>query len=64
MDADRVSEDLQSGDKVRINSGPFESMVGVFKRRTKDKARVKILLDAMNYQSHLEIEREMVEKVN
>ena len=61
MDDDR---DLQNGDKVRINSGPFESMVGVFKRKTKDKARVRILLDAMNYHSHLEIEREMVEKVN
>lgn len=57
-------DDLESGDKVRINSGPFESMVGVFKRRTKDKARVKILLDSMNCESHLEIDREMVEKVN
>ena len=57
-------DDLESGDKVRITSGPFESMVGVFKRKTKDKARVQILLDAMNCESHLLIDREMVEKVN
>ena len=57
-------DDLENGDKVRINSGPFESMVGIFKRRTKDKARVQILLDAMNSESHLLIDREMVEKVN
>ena len=59
-----LDDDLENGDKVRINSGPFESLVGVFKRRTKDKGRVKTLLDAMNYQSHLLIDQEMVEKVN
>jgi transcriptional antiterminator RfaH len=57
-------KELEPGDRVRINSGPFKSLVGIFKRRTKDKDRVKILLDAMNYQSHLLIDRAIVEKVN
>jgi len=57
-------DELESGDKVRINSGPFESMVGIFKRKTKDKTRVQILLDVMNCASHLEIDSEMIEKVN
>jgi transcriptional antiterminator RfaH len=60
----RKDEELKLGDRVRINSGPFESLVGIFERRTKDKDRVKILLDAITYQSHLLIEREMVEKVS
>jgi transcriptional antiterminator RfaH len=59
-----MDEDLKLGDKVRINSGPFESLIGIFKRRTKDKDRVKILLDAMTCQSHLLIDRKMVEKLN
>jgi transcriptional antiterminator RfaH len=54
---------FESGDRVRINSGPFKSLLGIFQRPTKDKERVKILLDAMNNQSHLLIERGMVEKV-
>lgn len=60
----RRDEELKLGDRVRINSGPFQSLIGIFERRTKDKDRVKILLDAMKYQSHLLIDRELVEKVN
>jgi transcriptional antiterminator RfaH len=58
-----MDEALEPGDRVRISSGPFASLLGIFKRKTKDKDRVRILLDAMNYQSHLLIDREMVEKV-
>jgi transcriptional antiterminator RfaH len=57
-------EDLKPGDRVRINSGMFESLVGVFRQSTRDKERVKILLDAMKTQSHLLVARDLVEKVN
>jgi transcriptional antiterminator RfaH len=60
----RKDQELEPEDRVRIISGPFKSLVGIFKRRTKDKDRVRILLDAINYQSHLLIDREIVEKVN
>jgi transcription antitermination factor NusG len=58
-----TDEDLKPGDRVRINSGLFENLVGVFKRSTKDKERVKILLDAMKCQSHVLIDRACVERV-
>jgi transcriptional antiterminator RfaH len=58
------SEELELGDRVTISSGPFKNLVGIFKRMTKDQDRVKILLDAMKYQSHLLIDRKMVEKMN
>jgi transcriptional antiterminator RfaH len=58
-----TDEDLKPGDRVRINSGPFENLVGIFKRSTKDKERVKILLDAMKCQSHVLIDRVCVQKV-
>lgn len=57
-------EELEPGERVRINSGPFKSFVGIFKRKTKDKDRIRILLDTISCQSHLLIDREIVEKVN
>ena len=60
----RMLDELKLGDQVRINSGPLQSVIGVFERKLKDKDRVRILLNAMNYQSHLLIDREMVEKVH
>ncbi len=60
----RRDEQLEPGDRVTISSGPFKSLVGIFKRITKDKDRVRILLDAMQCQSHLLIDRKMVEKMN
>jgi transcriptional antiterminator RfaH len=57
-------EELTPGDKVRITSGPLQSLVGVFERKLSDKERVEILLNTINYQSHLHIDREMVEKIH
>jgi transcriptional antiterminator RfaH len=56
-------EDLRVGDPVRVNSGPLQSIVGVFEWKLKAKDRVKILLSTMSYGSHLLIDRAMVEKV-
>lgn len=56
-------DDFRAGDSVRINSGPLQNIEGVFERKLKDKDRVKILLNTMNYGSHLVIDRSMVEKV-
>jgi transcriptional antiterminator RfaH len=60
----RIDQELKLGDRVRISCGPFESLVGIFTRTTKDNERVRILLDEMTYQSHLLINRELVEKLD
>ena len=57
-------DEFKAGDPVRINSGPLQSIEGVFERKLKDKDRVKILLNTMSYGSHLLIDRAMVEKVS
>ena len=57
-------EELKPGDQVRINSGPLQSLVGVFQRKLSDKERVEILLNAIHYQSHVLIDREMVVKIH
>jgi len=59
-----LHEELKPGDQVRITSGPLQSLVGVFKRNMSDKERVEVLLNAISYQSHLLIDREMVEKIH
>ena len=56
-------DDFKAGDPVRVNSGPLQSIVGVFEKKLKDKDRVKILLNTMSHGSHLLIDRAMVEKV-
>ena len=60
----RMDEELKAGDRVRITAGPLESVFGIFKRTINDTDRVRILLSTMNYQSHLSISKDMVEKAN
>jgi transcriptional antiterminator RfaH len=60
----RLGEELKLGDKVQVKFGPLKSLFGIFKQKIKDTDRVKILLSTVNYQSHLLIDREMIEKVN
>jgi transcriptional antiterminator RfaH len=60
----RRGEDFEAGDRVRINSGPFRSLVGVFKQNANNNERVKILLDAMTCQSQLVISRDCINKVD
>lgn len=60
----RLGEELKLGDKVHVKLGPLKSLVGIFKQKIKDTDRVRILLSTVSYQSHLLIDREMIEKVN
>lgn len=60
----RVDDDFVPGNKVKINFGPLKDLEGVFESGIKDSDRVKILLTAVSYQSHVVIEREMIEKVD
>lgn len=60
----QLCEELKYGDKVTIKFGPLKSLVGMFQKRMKASDRVEILLNAVSYQSHLLIGREMIERVN
>jgi transcriptional antiterminator RfaH len=66
MDKDgfiQLGEDLKAGDKVMINGGLLNSLVGVFEHEMADAERVMILLQAINYQGHLVVERNSIRKV-
>jgi transcriptional antiterminator RfaH len=60
----RLGEELHYGDKVTIKFGPLKNLVGIFQKRIKETERVKILLDAVSYQSHVLIDREMIARMN
>ena len=53
---------MKPGDRIRILSGPFQQLEGVFSEGC-DNQRVMILLDTFN-QASLVIDRELIERMN
>lgn len=60
--AGEVREELQAGDQVVIQSGPFTNMVGVLQKNIHGNERVRILLDVLG-RSTVECRRGDVKKV-
>lgn len=60
----QIKEDLNVGDTVVIRGGPFENFIGVLKDKLNDEERVRILLTTVNYQSHVNVEKNLVKKVS
>jgi transcriptional antiterminator RfaH len=56
----KIGDVLRPGGRVLIQAGPFRGLTGIFERETKDTDRIKILLDAVSYQVHIEVERSLV----
>jgi transcriptional antiterminator RfaH len=59
----RIYDEISLGDKVIVKDGPLKNFTGIFEREMKDTDRVRILLETVSYQAHIEIERVMVKKV-
>ena len=59
----RINEEISPGDKVIVKDGPLKNFTGIFEREMKDADRIRILLETVSYQAHVEIERELVKKV-
>jgi transcription antitermination factor NusG len=60
----KVGEELKPGTKVLIQAGPFKGFTGIFERETKDTDRIKIILDSVCYQAHIEVDKRMVKSVS
>jgi transcription elongation factor/antiterminator RfaH len=58
----RVDEELRPGDRVIVKDGPLNNFVGIFEREMKGTDRIRILLETVRYQAHVEIERDLVKK--
>ena len=55
---------FKPGDIVRINTGPFQEMLGIFDGPTTPSARVHVLLLGMNNAARLRITATALEKVS
>lgn len=60
----RNHEEINSGDKVIVKEGPLKNFAGIFVREMKDSDRIRILLETVSYQAHIEVTRDLVKKIN
>jgi transcription elongation factor/antiterminator RfaH len=60
----RIDEEIKTGDRVIVKDGPMKNLAGIFEREMKDTDRVRILLENVSYQAHIEIEKDIVEKAS
>ena len=54
------SSALRPNERVVIQAGPLEGLKGVFKDELSDRNRVVILLQAVEYQVRIQIDRQFV----
>ena len=59
----RLGEDLKPGDKVMMKGGVLDSLVGIFEREMNDSERVMVLLQTINYQGRVVVERSKLRKI-
>ena len=58
----KLNNDLKPGDRVVISGGPLKNLIGVFEREVKGSERIMILLTAIGYQGHLEVDRNLIKR--
>jgi transcriptional antiterminator RfaH len=59
----KIDDEIKPGDKVIVRDGPLKNFAGIFEREMKDTDRIRILLETVSYQAHIEIEKDMVKRV-
>lgn len=59
----RIGRHFKENDVIRIRSGPFKDLIGIFERWVSDKERVRVLLNLIGYQPEVELHVSMIEKV-
>lgn len=60
----KTGEELKVGDAVRIKEGRFENFCGVFERELPDADRISILLNTIQFQAHVVVDRNLVSKIS
>jgi transcriptional antiterminator RfaH len=56
----KIGADLEPGAKVLIQAGPFKGLTGIFQREASAADRIRILLDSVCFQAHVEVPRKHV----
>ena len=58
----RVNEKIRPGDRVMITDGPLKNFAGIFEREMKDSDRIRILLESVSYQAHIEVDIDVIKR--
>jgi len=58
----RIVNELQKGDRVVIEDGSFKNFEGIFESEVKQTDRIVVLLNAVRYQSRIQIGKDQVKK--
>jgi transcription antitermination factor NusG len=59
-----TDEALKPGDRVLTKGGPLRNFAGVFEYEMKDSDRVRILLQTVSYQAHVDVAKDLIVKLN
>lgn len=59
----RIGLQMSQGDRVRVKSGPFAGLEGIFERPTTRRDRVRVLLEILGRVTPLELEVFELERV-
>lgn len=59
----KVGMRLKPKDRVRVRSGPFKDLLGIFERVIDDQGRVEILLNLIGYQAHVQLHESLLERL-
>ena len=59
----RLEDEWREGDLVRINSGPFKDLIGIFQKKISDNGRVRILLNLIGVDVPVQISQWQIKKV-
>jgi len=59
----KLEEEWREGDPVRINSGPFKELIGIFQKKMSGNGRVRILLNLIGVDVPVQISRWQIKKV-
>jgi len=59
----KLEEEWKEGDVVRIISGPFKELTGIFQKKMSDSGRVRILLSLIGVDTPVQISQWQIKKV-
>jgi transcriptional antiterminator RfaH len=59
----KLEDELKEGDAVRVTSGPFKELMGIFQKKMSDKGRVKVLLSLIGVDLPVQISQWQIKKV-
>ena len=59
----KIGSPLKPKDKVKVSTGPFKDLIGIFERVIDDKGRVEILLQVIGYHARIQLHESLLERV-